>query len=74
MRLMEIHFKNVNSDIVALVEVDALSSDRCQKDFIDFVNMMKKLGYSYKHFDKSSGLSGVAIFYKTDKFYCIESG
>ena len=29
LRLMKIHFKNVDSDIVALVEVDALSSERC---------------------------------------------
>ena len=35
---------------------------------------MKKLGYGYKHYDKSNNLSGVAIFYKVDKYYCVESG
>jgi len=35
---------------------------------------MSDIGYENKTYDKNNSMSGIGVFYKKDKYHCIESG
>ena len=60
------HIKNVDADIVGLSEVD------CYPIFEQYQEEMQKLGYMWFFHEKSDRKSGSAIFYKKEKFTCMQ--
>ena len=60
------HIEHINPDCIGLSEVDLYPI------YKDIAYAMQKLGYTDYFVEKSNGISGSAIFYKKDKFVCLE--
>ena len=57
---------------MGICESDAFTGGRADCLF-SFIHMMKELGYDGEFFEKHNHKSGCAIFYKRDKFNCMQS-
>ena len=64
--LIKKHIKDVDPDVFGLSEVDCFSKYRSIAD------AFAMMGYQDFFVEKSSGISGSAIFYKKSKFVCLE--
>ena len=64
--LMKQHIKSVNPDVIGLSEVDVLPLYR------EIAEWFNKQGYADYFVEKPNGISGSAIFYKKDKFVCLQ--
>lgn len=60
------HIKEIDADIVGLSEVDI------QPLYDEYRYEMAKLGYLDYFVEKKNKISGSAIFYKKEKFECLE--
>lgn len=78
------HLVELNADVLGLAELDTLINEidlyakaneigkKAHKDVVDFLT--KEMGYDSYILEKDSGLFASAIFYKRDKFECLEKG
>ena len=66
LELIKQHISRVDPDVLGLSEVDVLPLYR------ELAEIMKKMGYSDYFVEKPSRISGSAIFYKKDKFACLQ--
>lgn len=64
--LIKKHIKEVDPDVFGLSEVDCLPLYRSVADAFAL------MGYQDYFVEKSSGISGSAIFYRKSKFVCLE--
>ena len=61
----------LDPDVVAFSEIDAMDGTN-SKEFFGVINMMKDLGYAYEYFEKTNLKAGSAIFFREDKFECVD--
>jgi mRNA deadenylase 3'-5' endonuclease subunit Ccr4 len=64
--LMKQHIRSVDPDVIGLSEVDVMPLYRQLQEF------MSSQGYADFFVEKSNGISGSAIFYKKEKFVCLQ--
>ena len=64
--LLKQHIARMDPDCLGLSEVDVLPLYKALAD------ALAKMGYADYFVEKSSGRTGSAIFYKKDKFICLE--
>ena len=60
------HIEYLNPDCIGLSELDVYPI------YKDVANGLQKLGYNDYFIEKSNGISGSGIFYKKNKFVCLE--
>ena len=58
--------------MIGLSEVDTKSDSQVEAH-LGLLAMMRELGYAYQLFEKSNHKTASAIFYKADKFDCLQA-
>ena len=66
LNLIKQHIKQIDPDVIGLSEVDVLPLYR------DVADTLSKMGYADFFKEKPNRQSGSAIFYKRDKFACLQ--
>ena len=69
---MKQHFEKVDADVIGLSEVDTKSDSQVEAH-LGLLAMMKGLGYANQIFEKANHKTASAVFYKKDKFNCLQA-
>lgn len=81
-RLIKEHIREVNADIIGLVELDSKIRTHFLSDELneqgkqalqDMLDFLTEEGYKGHTHDKMNGACGLGIFYKADKFDLVDS-
>lgn len=72
LRLMKQHLKQLDADVIGVSEIDGVAGGYAEANW-EFMELMTQLGYGNQYFEKLSGVSGSAVFWKTSKFVLVDS-